>query len=354
MSLRKPSTRVSPENFRSLQPGEKQKSFVSRRALRKSLRGLIALLSSMLLALGSTSLAGAEETLKITGTILLPAGIKAQSIDISAGVYNTKASATGEYEVYVPKGVEVNFGFRGLFYSDERAPLDTMSTYAGWSTKMKFTSSTQFNLSVPEPKKLEMSFYDASNNPLQVVSVYEVNGNQPTTFSENGRTWTGLQRLNPFDPIRKAMGLSTTGTITAWIFPVDRHQGFFYSGRVVRGQGVDTPSEQSGTIDPTQNQAIKLCVPFNFGPTLALPADCYKTAKQEVEDRKNTKPTASAAPKKYKNCAQLNEIYAGGVSKSSKAVNKGSKLKFEQTINSKVYELNKGLDRDKDGIACER
>jgi hypothetical protein len=57
---------------------------------------------------------------------------------------------------------------------------------------------------------------------------------------------------------------------------------------------------------------------------------------------------------KFKNCAALNKVYSGGVAKSSSSVNKGGKIKQKPTVNAKVYDLNKSLDRDKDGLACER
>lgn len=63
-------------------------------------------------------------------------------------------------------------------------------------------------------------------------------------------------------------------------------------------------------------------------------------------------PTVS--PKKYKNCAELNGVYPGGVAKSSKWTNKGSALQQRPAISTKVYDLNRSLDRDKDGLACER
>lgn len=68
--------------------------------------------------------------------------------------------------------------------------------------------------------------------------------------------------------------------------------------------------------------------------------------------------SATASPliveKKFSNCTALNKVYPGGVSKSSKAVNKGGKTKQTPTVNLKVYNDNKTKDRDKDGIACER
>ena len=63
---------------------------------------------------------------------------------------------------------------------------------------------------------------------------------------------------------------------------------------------------------------------------------------------------ADAAPAKYKNCKILNQTYKGGVAMNAKVRNKGGKTKYTPTANTAVYNNNKGLDRDKDGIACER
>ncbi len=74
-------------------------------------------------------------------------------------------------------------------------------------------------------------------------------------------------------------------------------------------------------------------------------------------------PAAQAAPvKNYKNCTALNKEYAGGVARTGKAVNmktvSGKKVRADSSYSPKVraalYDRNKGLDRDKDGIACER
>jgi hypothetical protein len=72
-------------------------------------------------------------------------------------------------------------------------------------------------------------------------------------------------------------------------------------------------------------------------------------------------PAAAAAKaKKYKNCTALNKVYKHGVKKSAgtkdvvhshgKTVKKASKAKTSQAL----YKANKSLDRDKDGIACEK
>jgi hypothetical protein len=57
---------------------------------------------------------------------------------------------------------------------------------------------------------------------------------------------------------------------------------------------------------------------------------------------------------KYTSCAKLNAVYTGGVSNKAKSVNKGGKVKLAPTLYPKLYNLNKSLDRDKDGIACEK
>lgn len=59
-------------------------------------------------------------------------------------------------------------------------------------------------------------------------------------------------------------------------------------------------------------------------------------------------------PAKYKNCSALQKVYPQGIARSSTWVNKGGGIKLIPVVNSKVYDLNKALDRDKDGIACER
>ena len=68
--------------------------------------------------------------------------------------------------------------------------------------------------------------------------------------------------------------------------------------------------------------------------------------------------TTAPDPVKYSNCAKLNKVYPHGVAKA-----KGVKDKVARTtkpvttfvVNLKVYNLNyKNLDRDKDGIVCEK
>lgn len=64
--------------------------------------------------------------------------------------------------------------------------------------------------------------------------------------------------------------------------------------------------------------------------------------------------SSSLVEKKFSNCAALNEVYPGGVAKSSKVKNQGGKTRHQPKVDAKIYEANKTKDRDKDGIACEK
>ena len=57
---------------------------------------------------------------------------------------------------------------------------------------------------------------------------------------------------------------------------------------------------------------------------------------------------------KFKNCSAVNKVHKGGVAKSAEAVNSGGKTKNIPTVDAKLYKTLKSMDRDKDGIACEK
>ncbi len=63
---------------------------------------------------------------------------------------------------------------------------------------------------------------------------------------------------------------------------------------------------------------------------------------------------AAAKIKTYPNCTALNKDYPGGVARSSSVKNKGGKTKYKPYVSKALYDANQRLDRDKDGIACER
>lgn len=62
-------------------------------------------------------------------------------------------------------------------------------------------------------------------------------------------------------------------------------------------------------------------------------------------------PTPVSAAKKYPNCTALTRDYPNGVAKN-RASTVG--LDYKPRVRKAVYAANSGLDRDKDGVACER
>lgn len=59
---------------------------------------------------------------------------------------------------------------------------------------------------------------------------------------------------------------------------------------------------------------------------------------------------------RYKNCTQLNKVYKHGIGKKGARdkVSSGKKPVTTFLVNNQGYTVNKGLDRDKDGVACEK
>ncbi|GAA4349796.1 excalibur calcium-binding domain-containing protein [Angustibacter luteus] len=69
-------------------------------------------------------------------------------------------------------------------------------------------------------------------------------------------------------------------------------------------------------------------------------------------------PAQAAVPAKWKNCTAVNKTYKHGVGKV-KAKDKTSgkpvtTFKRSDSLYQAAIKANKGLDRDKDGIACEK
>jgi hypothetical protein len=72
----------------------------------------------------------------------------------------------------------------------------------------------------------------------------------------------------------------------------------------------------------------------------------------------NVQNSYALPERKFKNCTELNKVYVGGVSEKKSSTNKNKAGVIQESknapkVSSKIYRDNKGLDRDKDGIACE-
>jgi hypothetical protein len=72
----------------------------------------------------------------------------------------------------------------------------------------------------------------------------------------------------------------------------------------------------------------------------------------------NVQKSYAVPEKKFKNCTELNIVYVGGIAEKKTSTNKNKTGILQESknipkVSSKIYKENKGLDRDKDGIACE-
>jgi hypothetical protein len=62
---------------------------------------------------------------------------------------------------------------------------------------------------------------------------------------------------------------------------------------------------------------------------------------------------ASPTVRKFANCTAMQQVFPGGVARPG-AINKGGSSRYAPKISAKLYNANRSMDRDKDGIACER
>lgn len=69
-------------------------------------------------------------------------------------------------------------------------------------------------------------------------------------------------------------------------------------------------------------------------------------------------PAAKPVVKKFANCSALNKAHKGGVAKAgvkfNKVNGKNKAFKVKPTFSTALYNANSKMDRDRDGIACEK
>ena len=67
-------------------------------------------------------------------------------------------------------------------------------------------------------------------------------------------------------------------------------------------------------------------------------------------------PVADAAkPRVFKNCTAVNKVYPHGIAKNFKVIKTANGLTGRPFVGTKLYAFQpRTLDRDKDGIACEK
>jgi hypothetical protein len=63
---------------------------------------------------------------------------------------------------------------------------------------------------------------------------------------------------------------------------------------------------------------------------------------------------AASSPRHFRNCTAVHTVYKHGIAKSRYAASHATGLTGAPKVSRSLYRANKGLDRDHDGVACER
>jgi hypothetical protein len=66
-----------------------------------------------------------------------------------------------------------------------------------------------------------------------------------------------------------------------------------------------------------------------------------------------TSPSQHPTVRVFANCTAMQKVFPGGVARPG-AVNKGGSTRYAPKFSRKLYNANQSMDRDRDGIACER
>ena len=67
-----------------------------------------------------------------------------------------------------------------------------------------------------------------------------------------------------------------------------------------------------------------------------------------------TAAPSQGAAKTYKNCTALNKVYPHGVGRKGARDKTSGKPVTNFKVSNSLYAANRGKDRDRDGIACEK
>jgi hypothetical protein len=95
-------------------------------------------------------------------------------------------------------------------------------------------------------------------------------------------------------------------------------------------------------------------------PLVAAVAVILAGPATSAADRVAAPTTGAAMPLLYKNCTNFNKRYPHGVGrrlardKTQSGTNPVTNFKRSTLIYNRAMSWNRGLDRDKDGVACEK
>ncbi len=159
---------------------------------------------------------------------------------------------------------------------------------------------------------------------------------------DSGRTWsapsTMTSLVNNFDPV---MGL----IIDMKTLSNGKHMGLLASKEIIF-------SSDGKTIE--SKRPVGRNVTGIEGLTIGSSGAFLVKGGVVYTSRVGGASGVAPAPKRYANCAALYKDFATGVAQSMSSRNKGPRIRLKPVVNSAVYKLNRTLDRDRDGLVCEK
>jgi hypothetical protein len=185
--------------------------------------------------------------------------------------------------------------------------------------------------------------WDASNDLAGIVTTAKIPGLQWRGESPKQGWWVGV-----LGAPRGISGYLTTGLIS--IVSADNSE-LGTTSPVNPGNSGGPVFDRVGRVIGTVSWKLLESEGLAFAKT--TPLLCLNIIDCESASAVWTQSPVTAN-KKYPNCAALNKIFPGGVARSSAVKNKGKQSKVRPFASLTAYNANKLLDRDKDGIACEK
>ena len=212
--------------------------------------------------------------------------------------------------------------------------------------------------------------YDAAvneyNSAASALNAAIVASNNATNYMNNQ-----CRQLGCSDVQYAAAVADWQAKYAAYLAAVSRRDASIVSANTTRDAYNAAITIYNATVVPNNNAANALqtatsvkTAAYNLYIETKATADRNDTSKfipPKITVPKTATPTTISGPvvvitkkglqtpaKKFKNCTELRKTFPKGVAKDAKSAgNTGA------TVNAKIYKLNIGSDRDKDGVACE-
>lgn len=159
---------------------------------------------------------------------------------------------------------------------------------------------------------------------------------------DSGKTWSAPQKVTSLED--NFYGLRGP-VLDMKTLANGKHMGLLASKEIVFSSDGKT-LESRGPIARNVNEFEGLAI-GSTAAFLVKSGVVYSSRPVESE-------AASPKPKRYGNCAAMYKDFPSGIAQSAASRNKGAKIRLKPVVNAAVFKLNSTLDRDRDGLLCEK